>query len=111
MEDNLSLDRRKVFVGHLSYKTNEESLHRFFSDCGEINRIDLARDQEGHSRGWAYITFMEPDGAEKAKTKSESKIDNRFIVVEDVRPRGSLQHNFFNLYRNEESNKISTNIL
>ena len=68
-----------------------------FSDCCEISKIDLARDKNGQSRGWAYITFTEIAGAEKAKQKNESKIDDRFIVVEDVRPREPLRPSNFAL--------------
>ena len=32
MEDDLSLNKRKVFVGHLSYNTDEESLQKFLND-------------------------------------------------------------------------------
>lgn len=72
MEEDLA-NKRKVFVGSLSYNTDEEALQNFFSDCGEISKIDLFRDQNGKSKGWAYITFMETEGAENAKKKMNRK--------------------------------------
>ena len=33
-----------LFVGNLSFKTQENNLRRFFADCGEVKDIRVAKD-------------------------------------------------------------------
>lgn len=37
-----------IFVGNLSFKTDENSLRNFFSSCGEVLGVRVKKDDEGN---------------------------------------------------------------
>lgn len=53
-----SEQHRKLFIGGLSFKTDEESLKTFFSQYGEVVDCVVMRDGETkRPRGFGFITF------------------------------------------------------
>ena len=60
-------DENKVFVGNLSFKTNEDEVRELFASCGEIVDcvIPLGREDK-RPRGFAFVTFETSESAEKA---------------------------------------------
>ena len=36
-----------IYVGNLSYKSTEDSIREFFGDCGEIDNVRIATNQDG----------------------------------------------------------------
>jgi len=73
----------KVFVGSLAWETDDESLRRAFSKCGEINEANVVRDRAtGRSRGFGFITFMTEDGASAAiETMDGGMVEGRQVKV------------------------------
>ncbi len=54
----VSDDLTTVFVGNLTFTTDEDSLRDVFSDCGNIVSVRIARDREsGKSRGFGHVEF------------------------------------------------------
>ena len=50
---------KKIYVGNLSYSTTSDDLQNEFSDCGEIEKVQLITDRETcRSKGFAFITFI-----------------------------------------------------
>lgn len=77
-----------LFVGRLSYETTEKKLRREFEQFGAIRNIRLVQDQEGKSKGYAFIEFLNEQDLQTAYRKSEGrKIDGRRIVVDVERGR------------------------
>lgn len=57
----------KLFVGGLSYSTDEVSLKEAFSQYGEVVEARVILDREtGRSRGFGFITFTSTDAASSA---------------------------------------------
>jgi len=92
-------DEGKLFIGGLSFETNEESLAAAFGKYGTIEKVDVIRDKEtGKSRGFGFVKFQNPDDAKDAMTAMNGKsLDGRAIRVDEAgkggRSRGSFQSN------------------
>ncbi|KAL3041211.1 hypothetical protein OYC64_019421 [Pagothenia borchgrevinki] len=79
-------DEGKLFIGGLSFDTNEESLSAAFSKYGTIEKVDVIRDREtGNSRGFGFVKY---DNAEDAKDAMDgmngTSLDGRSIRVDEA---------------------------
>ena len=79
----------KLYVGNLSYDTNEESLRRAFAQAGTVISVDIIKDREtGRTKGFAFVTMKNQEEAENAiKLWNGKSLDNREIKVNIARPR------------------------
>jgi nucleolin len=71
-----------IFVGNLSFNTNENELRDLFEGCGEVTNVRVAKDQDGRPRGFAHIDFSDNEGASNAIRKSGTEVDGRAIRVD-----------------------------
>lgn len=77
-----------LFVGRLSYETNDKKLRREFEQYGPIRSIRLVSDLEGKSRGYAFIEFEnEADMTNAYRKSAGKKIDGRKIICDVERGR------------------------
>ncbi|KPP58562.1 hypothetical protein Z043_123600 [Scleropages formosus] len=83
-------DEGKLFVGGLSFDTNEQSLEEAFSKYGSIAKVDVIRDRETQrSRGFGFVTFENPDDAKDAMAAMNGKsVDGRMIRVDEAGKSG-----------------------
>lgn len=59
--------KRSVFLGNLSFETQEEDLWRHFECCGSIEYVRLVRDpQTQQGRGFGYVCFKEKGAVDLA---------------------------------------------
>ncbi|KIY66215.1 RNA-binding domain-containing protein [Cylindrobasidium torrendii FP15055 ss-10] len=81
----------KVYVGNLSWSTNDDSLAAAFSQFGQIVDHIVMRDREtGRSRGFGFVTFGTTEEAQASITAlNEQELDGRRIKVNLANPRGS----------------------
>uniref|UniRef100_A0A674N0M9 Cold inducible RNA binding protein a n=1 Tax=Takifugu rubripes TaxID=31033 RepID=A0A674N0M9_TAKRU len=90
-------DEGKLFIGGLSFETNEESLAEAFGKYGTIEKVDVIRDKEtGRSRGFGFVKYESVEDAKDAMTAMNGKsLDGRAIRVDEagkgLRPRGDLE--------------------
>uniref|UniRef100_H3C087 Cold inducible RNA binding protein a n=1 Tax=Tetraodon nigroviridis TaxID=99883 RepID=H3C087_TETNG len=90
-------DEGKLFIGGLSFETNEESLAEAFGKYGTIEKVDVIRDKEtGRSRGFGFVKYDNVEDAKDAMTAMNGKsLDGRAIRVDEagkgLRPRGGFQ--------------------
>ena len=84
---NFEGERHTAFVGNLGFKTNEGSVRKFFSDCGNVVDVRIAKNEEGRSKGFCHVDFDSSEAVEKAKTKAGQDLDGREIRVDSSTPR------------------------
>jgi RNA recognition motif-containing protein len=75
---------KKLFVGSLSWDTNDEALRNAFSPHGEISEAVVISDRDsGRSRGFGFVTFEEDEAADKAVAAlNGTDLDGRNIRVD-----------------------------
>ena len=82
---------KKLFVGGLSWNTNDDGLRQAFSRYGDIDEAKVILDREtGRSRGFGFVTFSEPESAQNAiQGMNDASLDGRTIKVNvaEERPR------------------------
>jgi len=59
-------DGRKLFLGGLPYAVSENDILQLFSQWGAVEDAVVKRDHGGHSRGFGFVTFVDPASLQKA---------------------------------------------
>ena len=67
-ESNRGEDR-KLFVGMLGKQQTEDEVRDIFRDYGAIEECTILRDQNGNSKGCAFVKLSSTDAAQKAITE------------------------------------------
>ena len=58
---------KRIFVGNLHFDTSQEELREHFAKCGDIATVFVATfEDSGKCKGYAWVTFEDIPGAEKA---------------------------------------------
>ena len=75
---------KKLFVGSLSWGTNDDALRDAFAVHGEISEAVVITDRDtGRSRGFGFVTFADDDSADKAVAAlNQTDLDGRTIKVD-----------------------------
>jgi cold-inducible RNA-binding protein len=75
---------KKLFVGSLSWGTNDDGLRSAFSPHGEISEAIVISDRDtGRSRGFGFVTFDDDESADKAVAAlNGTELDGRTIKVD-----------------------------
>ncbi|KAG9452124.1 hypothetical protein H6P81_005028 [Aristolochia fimbriata] len=83
-------ESRKVVVSGMPYSTTERQIRDLFKDVGEISQLQLSTfPDSGNFRGLAFVTFANEDLARKSLGLDGTKMENRFIRVEQCRLNSS----------------------
>jgi RNA recognition motif-containing protein len=76
-------DENKIFVGGLSWNTDDEGLRNAFQGFGDIVEAKVIHDREtGRSRGFGFVTFGNGDAVAKALSLNGTELDGRTIRVD-----------------------------
>lgn len=80
----------KLFVGGLSWDTNDEGLRGAFEQFGEVLEAKVITDREtGRSRGFGFVTMATADLAQTATQELDgTMLDGRSIRVNEAQDRG-----------------------
>ncbi|KAG7214674.1 hypothetical protein INR49_010566 [Caranx melampygus] len=89
-------DEGKLFIGGLSFETNEESLAAAFGKYGTIEKVDVIRDKEtGRSRGFGFVKYDNAEDAKDALDAMNGKtLDGRAIRVDEAGKGGRSRGGF-----------------
>ncbi|XP_056373227.1 cold-inducible RNA-binding protein B-like [Hyla sarda] len=81
-----SSDEGKLFVGGLSFDTEEQNLEQVFGKYGQISEVVVVKDRETKkSRGFGFVTFENPEDAKDAMDAMNGKsVDGRQIRVDQA---------------------------
>ena len=79
----------KLYVGNLSYDTNEAKLRELFSPAGTIRAVTIPMDRmTNQPRGFAFVEMESPADALKAiKLCNGQEVDGREIKVNEAKPQ------------------------
>jgi RNA recognition motif-containing protein len=79
----------KIYVGNLSFDSNEADLKGMFAGYGEVESAKLITDQfTGKSRGFAFIEMSNREEGLKAIQELESKVlHRRSLTVNEAKPK------------------------
>ena len=80
---------KKLFVGGLSWGTNDDGLREAFERFGSIHEAKVILDREtGRSRGFGFVTFDNDDDAMGAMSEMDGQdLDGRSIKVNEAQER------------------------
>ena len=80
---------RKLFVGNLSFNTEERTLEELFGQAGPVSSVRVMRDQAtGRARGFGFVEMESEEAAQAAIDKfNNTEVDGRRIAVNEARPQ------------------------
>lgn len=80
----------KLFVGSLSWNTDDHALEAAFARFGEITDAKVITDRDsGRSRGFGFVTFADSSAAQKAvQEMNGAQLDGRTLNVDIAQERG-----------------------
>jgi RNA recognition motif-containing protein len=80
-----------LYVGNLSYNTNENELRDLFAAYGEVESAKIITDRDtGRSKGFGFVEMSERGDGEKAASELNGReIGGRQIKVNEAKPRSS----------------------
>ncbi|KAJ5261359.1 hypothetical protein N7478_011954 [Penicillium angulare] len=81
----------KLYVGNLSWNTDDNVLREAFSAYGQVTDSIVMRDRESNrSRGFGFVTFATPEEANAAaEALNEQELDGRRVRVNVANARPS----------------------
>ena len=104
---NYEGEKFSVFIGNLSFKTNEDGIKNLFEDCGNIIDIRIAKRQDGSPRGFAHVDFDTKEGMENALEKTGYRLDGRELRIDKTTIQPSANKKTFgenSYYKNKKKN-------
>jgi cold-inducible RNA-binding protein len=80
---------RKLYVGNIPYETGEADLQALFGNVGQVESVNVMRDQAtGRARGFAFVEMATDEDAQKAIAElNESQYGGRSLAVNEARPK------------------------
>lgn len=80
---------KKIYVGNLSFDTNEDKLRELFAEHGEVLSASIITDRDtGRSRGFGFVEMADNGQAEAAiNALNGMDLDGRTLTVNEARPR------------------------
>ena len=78
-----------IFVSNLSFNVQDEDLHGFFAEYGEISSAKVITDKfTQKSKGFGFVEMPNDDQAQAAiAALNGTEVDGRNIVVNESRPK------------------------
>ena len=79
----------RLYVGNLSFNTNEDTLANAFSRFGEVQEVKIVTDREtGQSRGFAFVSMVDANAAHAAIAQMNgAMMDGRSLRVNEAEER------------------------
>jgi RNA recognition motif-containing protein len=79
----------KLYVGNLSFNTDNTSLEQLFSSIGTVETASVVEDREtGRSRGFGFVEMASKEDGERAIAELDGKeYEGRQLKVNEAKPR------------------------
>jgi cold-inducible RNA-binding protein len=81
----------KLYVGNLSFQTNEQALRDLFAQHGTVSDVSLIMDREtNRPRGFGFVTMSSSEEGQRAIDALHGQNhDGRDLTVNEARPMES----------------------
>jgi RNA recognition motif-containing protein len=78
-----------IYVGNISYSTDDDKLVELFSTFGEVASARVISDRDtGRSKGFGFVEMPNDAEANAAiEALNEKEIDGRSLRINEARPR------------------------
>jgi len=76
-----SRDDRRVFIGGLPWRAEEDRLWKDLGECGKIEDLYMLKDTGGNFKGACFVTFADTDGVDAVLKKNDQEYDGRYLRV------------------------------
>ena len=79
----------RIYVGNLSFQTEEPQLQELFSTYGAVDSVRLIRDHAtGRSRGFGFVEMADDDAGRAAcQALDQQPFDGRRLTVNEAKPQ------------------------
>ena len=80
---------KNVYVGNLSYDTNQSGLQELFEAHGQVSAVNIITDRySGRSRGFAFVEMSTRSEGHKAmETLNKMDYKHRQLVCNEAKPQ------------------------
>lgn len=78
-----------IYVGNLSYSSQEDDIRRLFGVYGTVERVSIVTDREtGRSRGFGFVGMPNDDEAQEAmEALNGVEVHGRKLTINQAHPR------------------------
>lgn len=88
----MEMESGKLFIGGISWDTNEDRLREYFQAFGEVVEAVIMKDRNtGRARGFGFVVFADAYVAERV-VKEKHVIDGRTVEAKKAVPRDDQQN-------------------
>lgn len=89
-----------IYVGNLSYSTENADLEDLFSQYGEVVSARVITDREtGRARGFGFVEMADKEAGDKAiEALHDQEFMGRNLNVNEARPREPRQQRSYSRY-------------
>jgi cold-inducible RNA-binding protein len=86
----------RIYVGNLSYNTEEPQIKQLFSPLGDVASVRLVRDHEtGRSRGFGFVEMNDDDqGRAACDALNQQEFEGRRLTVNEAKPQERRNDSF-----------------
>jgi len=78
----------KIYVGNLSFDSNENTIRDHFSQHGAVQDVKLITDRDtGRPRGFGFVEMSDEDGRAAIGALDGQELDGRKLTVNEAKPR------------------------
>lgn len=80
---------KKLYVGNLSYQTDDSSLQSMFEGVGAVESARVIVDRAtGRSKGFGFVEMSSDEDAQRAISEFDGKeVDGRKVRVSEAKPQ------------------------
>ena len=86
----------RIYVGNLSFGTEEPQLQQLFSSLGDVSSVRLVRDHEtGRSRGFGFVEMNDDNqGRAACQALDQQEFEGRRLTVNEAKPQERREGGF-----------------
>ena len=78
----------KIYVGNLSFNTEDQELQALFTPFGQVESVRLVRDHAtGRSRGFGFVEMADTEGRAACTALDQREFEGRRLTVNEARPQ------------------------